>query len=492
MYLESLICGLNVRQTRLLPSACELRKRAGSVNLTESIYRSLPSVDALLQSEEVAALLRCFSHEAVTTVAREVLGEARVAIMSTGSAPNMASMVSKIVKRADSAWGVWPKPVVNATGVVLHTNLGRSPLSSDAARSAAESASIYSDLEFDIGSGKRGSRNAHISDLLSQTTGAEAGIAVNNNASAVLLTLAAVAGTNNNKNEVIVSRGEAVEIGGGFRIPDVMRQSGAMLVEVGTTNRTYAADFEAAVNQNTAAILKVHPSNFVVEGFTHVPELADMVDVGKKHGIPIINDLGSGCLVDTRKYGLDQEPQVQDSVSDGAGLTLFSGDKLLGGPQAGLIAGQKQWVDLVSKHPLARAVRIDKMTLSAIAATLVSYLKDAHEDEIPIWNLISMSEAVIAHRAEKWQTESGIGEVRRARSAIGGGSLPGQTLPTTVLAIETAGSVDSFAVNLRRAPVAVIARIENDRILLDPRTVLATQDHLVVEAIKFAVGQSAQ
>jgi len=459
--------------------------------LTESAYRSLPSVDALLQSEEVAALVSDFSHDAVTMVARDVLGKARDSIKNSGEAPTTTSMISQIVERADRAWGMWPKPVVNATGVVLHTNLGRSPLSAEVAEAAAASASIYSDLEFDIGSGKRGARNAHISEILSQVSGADAGIAVNNNASGVLLTLAAVTASDPTKTEVIVSRGEAVEIGGGFRVPDVMRQSGATLVEVGTTNRTYAADYEAAIKPNTAAILKVHPSNFVVEGFTHVPELADMVEVGKKHGVPVINDLGSGCLVDTRKFGLDQEPQVQDSVSAGAALTLFSGDKLLGGPQAGLIAGEQKWIDLVSKHPLARAVRIDKMTLSAIAATLVSYLKDAHEEEIPIWNMISMSESKIANRAERWQAESGIGTVERARSAIGGGSLPGQTLPTTVLAIEPAGSTDQFASHLRQSPVAVIARIENDRILLDPRTVLAEQDEAVIEAIKFANGQTS-
>jgi L-seryl-tRNA(Ser) seleniumtransferase len=482
---------LTVRLTRLLPPTDELRKLAGSLHLTESAYRSLPSVDALLQSEEVADVVRIFSHEAVTTVARAVLGKAREMIKNTGSAPTIESMVSEIVKRAEGAWGTWPKLVVNATGVVLHTNLGRSPLTFEAAHAAAESASVYSDLEFDLGSGKRGSRNAHISDLLFQTTGAAAGIAVNNNAAAVL-TLAAVAGANPEKNEIIVSRGEAVEIGGGFRIPDVMRQSGAKLVEVGTTNRTYAADYETAITPNTAAILKVHPSNFVVEGFTHVPELADMVAVGKKHGIPVINDLGSGCLVDTRKYGLDQEPKAQDSVSDGAALTLFSGDKLLGGPQAGLIAGEQQWVDLVSKHPLARAVRIDKMSLSAIASTLISYIKGSHEEEIPIWNMIAMNEAEIALRAEKWQTESAIGEIHRGRSTVGGGSLPGQTLPTTVLTIDPSVSADSFAAILRRAPIAVIARIENDQILLDPRTVLASQDQAVVEAIKFAVGQSTQ
>jgi L-seryl-tRNA(Ser) seleniumtransferase len=455
--------------------------------LTESAYRSLPSVDALLQTDEVMALARDFSHDAVTTVARDVLANARLLVKKNGSAPSIKTMIAEIVERADRAWGPWPNSVINATGVVLHTNLGRAPLSSAAASAAADSASIYSDLEFDMASGKRGSRNAHISNLISQVSGADSGMAANNNASGVLLTLAAIVASDRDKREIIVSRGEAVEIGGGFRVPDVMAQSGATLVEVGTTNRTYASDYEAAITPATAAILKVHPSNFVVEGFTHVPELSDLVEVGEKHGIPVINDLGSGCLVDTRKYGLDQEPQVQDSVSDGAALTLFSGDKLLGGPQAGLIAGGKQWVDMVAKHPLARAVRIDKMTLSAIAATLVTYLKGAHEEEIPIWNMISMSEEEITDRANKWRTEIGIGEVKQARSAIGGGSLPGQTLPTAVLTIDPAGSADSFAANLRRSPTAVVARIENDQILLDPRTVLVAQDSAIVEAVKFAL-----
>ena len=473
--------------------------------MTESAYRSLPSVDALLQTDEVAALLRDFSHDAVTTLARDVLSVAREAIKggdAAASGDRFASgrLAEQIVKRADRAWGSWPNSVVNATGVVLHTNLGRAPLSSDAASAAAASASIYSDLEFDLTTGKRGSRNAHISDLLAQVTGAEAGIAVNNNASGVLVTLAAVAGAagaserggGTGQPEVIVSRGEAVEIGGGFRIPDVMRQSGANLVEVGTTNRTYASDYESAVTPRTAAILKVHPSNFTVEGFTHVPELSELVAVGKKHGIPVVNDLGSGCLVDTRKYGLDKEPMVQESISDGAALTLFSGDKLLGGPQAGLIAGEKRWVDLVSKHPLARAVRIDKMTLSAIAATLVAYLKGAHESDIPIWTMISASESELSIRAEKWRAEAGTGVVERGRSAIGGGSLPGQTLPTALLAVETGAgfSVDSFAASLRQSPVPVIARIENDRVLLDARTVLPDQDFAVVEAIIYSLDRA--
>ena len=466
--------------------------------MTEAAYRSLPSVDALLQTDEVAALARGFSHDAVTMLARDVLSNARAVIKAGGGSDSnnrlsVLQLARQIVERAERAWGSWPKPVVNATGVVLHTNLGRAPLSVEAASAAAASASIYSDLEFDLTAGKRGSRNAHISELISQVTGAESGIAVNNNASGVLLTLAAVVGGGSEgpgKTEVIISRGEAVEIGGGFRIPDVMRQSGAKLVEVGTTNRTYASDYESAVTPNTAAILKVHPSNFTVEGFIHVPEFSELVEAGRKHEIPVINDLGSGCLVDTRQYGLDREPMAQESVADGAALTLFSGDKLLGGPQAGLIAGEKRWVDLVSKHPLARAVRIDKMTLSAIAATLVSYLKGTHESDIPIWAMISASESDLAVRAEKWRVKIGEGVVERGRSAIGGGSLPGQTLPTSLFAIEMGTRADAFAANLRKSPVAVVARIENDRILLDPRTVLPDQDAAVIEAVIFSLGRA--
>ena len=482
--------------------------------MTESAYRSLPSVDTLLQTDEVAALLRDFSHAAVTALARDVLNNARTAIGAgdtdvlgerlTADQPVNERLAAQIVERAGRAWGAWPSPVINATGVVLHTNLGRAPLSTGAATAAAASASIYSDLEFDLNTGKRGSRNTHISGLISQVTGAEAGIVVNNNAAGVLLALASVVDDASadeesggaEKAEVIVSRGEAVEIGGGFRIPDVMRRSGANLVEVGTTNRTYASDYESALTPRTAAILKVHPSNFTVEGFTHVPELSELVVVGKKHGIPVIYDLGSGCLVDTRKYGLDREPMVQESVSDGAALTLFSGDKLLGGPQAGLIAGEKRWVDLASKHPLARAVRIDKMTLSAMAATLVAYLKGAHESDIPIWTMISANEPELSARAEKWRAETGVGVVERGRSAIGGGSLPGQTLPTALLAIQAGADAgfgaDAFVASLRQGPVAVVARIENDRVLLDPRTVLPDQDFAVVEAIIYSLDRAKQ
>ena len=462
--------------------------------MTESAYRSLPSVDALLNSDQVTVLFRDYSYtrEALAIIARDVLSSARAAIKDDNPAPSMDTLIAQINDKADRARRPWPACVINATGVVLHTNLGRAPLSPDAALSAASSAQIYSTLEFDLASGKRGSRNGHISELLSQTTGAEAGIAVNNNASGLLLSLAGIVTADPSITEIVVSRGEAVEIGGGFRIPDVTRQSGAELVEVGTTNRTYASDYEAAITPRTAGILKVHPSNFTVEGFTHAPELEELVAVGDKHQIPVINDLGSGCLVDTRKYGLAREPMAQSSVLDGAALTLFSGDKLLGGPQAGLIVGKRKWIDLVAKHPLARVVRIDKMTLSAIASTLASYFRGDFEVDIPIWSMISATECELTRRAEQWRKATGTGVVERSSSAIGGGSLPGQTLPTSVLMIEPAGSAETFTAYLRESSDPVVARIENNRILLDPRTVLPNQDTAVIEAIKFAVRRLKQ
>ena len=457
--------------------------------MTESAYRPLPSVDALLRNDEVLELLQNFSRSVITNIARDVLTEARLSIKNGGKSQSFDQLTAQIVERAKTISQNWPNVVINATGVILHTNLGRSPLSQQTTEAATTSASLYSDVEFSLSTGKRGNRNTHISNLIAQVTESKAGIAVNNNAAGVLLTLAAIAGDEQVKSEVIVSRGESVEIGGGFRIPDVMRQSGANLVEVGTTNRTYASDYESAISSKTAAILKVHPSNFTVDGFTHAPELKEVVAVGKRHGVPVLNDLGSGCLLDTRQYGLAQEPQVQSSISDGATLTLFSGDKLIGGPQAGLIAGEQKWVELVSKHPLARAVRIDKVTLSAISATLGAYLTGTYEKEIPIWNMISINESVLADRAETWRSKTGVGTVERSTSTIGGGSLPGQTLPTSVLSINPSGSAQNFVRCLRESPVAVVARIENNRIMLDPRTVLPDQDNAVIEAIKFALNK---
>ena len=445
-------------------------------------YRSIPSVDAVLRDQRVAALSGAYSLPAVTRLVRDVLEDARASI-GKGKATDSLNIVNAVLSRAEHTWRTGPQLVINATGVVLHTNLGRAPLSRAAAQAAAESAVGYSDLEFSLDTGKRGSRTSHISGVISAVTGAEAGIAVNNNASAVLLALSALA----DGREVIVSRGESVEIGGGFRVPDVMRQSGASLVEVGTTNRTYDRDYDAAVTERTAAILKVHPSNFSVQGFTHTPELAELVAVGRKHNVPVLNDLGSGSLVDTRRYGMQREPTVQDSISDGAALTLFSGDKLLGGPQAGIICGDRTLLDKVSKHPLARAVRIDKMTLAALSATLLSYLKDDYESEIPIWRMISASTQSLKTRARQWREAIATGEVRSDRSTVGGGSLPGETLPTSVLVLGDGVDPEMLAAALRSRGTPVIGRIQDDELLLDPRTVLPEQDELVRDALSEAL-----
>ena len=394
--------------------------------------------------------------------------------------PNADTIAGEVVQRARNAWSNWPVRLVNATGVVIHTNLGRAPLSRAAISAAVEAAAGYSDLEFDLQSGTRGSRQAKIGQLLTDVTGGEAGIAVNNNASAVLLVLSAVAAG----REVIISRGEAVEIGGGFRVPDVMRQSGAELVEVGTTNRTYVRDYEAAITERTAAILKVHPSNFHVSGFTHAADLPDLVALGNSRGIAVLHDLGSGCLLDTEVYGIAHEPTVQESVDAGTHVTMFSGDKLLGGPQAGLIVGSADHVRRISSHPMARAVRMDKIDLAALGATLVSYIRGNAVIELPVWQAISMPLSKIERRARKWQSDIGAGEVIDVRSAIGGGSLPGQTLPSRALAITPPRGPDEFTAALRRASPPVIARIEDEQVVLDPRTVAGDEDQQVIAALK--------
>ena len=391
-----------------------------------------------------------------------------------------SNIVQSIVEAVDDHWGPSPTRVINATGVILHTNLGRAPLSEDAAKSAQHSALGYSDLEYDIETAGRGARHAHVSSLLSTVTGADAGIAVNNNAAAALLALSTLAG---HGGDVIVSRSEAVEIGGGFRVPDVMAQSGANLVDVGTTNRTYARDYEAAIGSNTSAILKVHRSNFAISGFIHEDPLSDIVDVANRHDVPLIHDLGSGCLIDTETFGFDHEPTVQESIQAGAHLTLFSGDKLLGGPQAGIIVGNTELVERVSRHPLARAVRIDKMTLAALNSTLRSYVRGAAADELPIWRMMSTSLNEVEDVASSWSRliQS---EVVEGRTAIGGGSAPGQTLPTKRLMITVEASAGAIAGNLRGNKPPIIGRIEDNFLFLDPRTVLPEERQTVSEALR--------
>jgi len=362
-------------------------------------------------------------------------------------------------------------PVINATGVILHTNLGRAPLSTSAIQSMQAVSRGYSNLEFNLENGKRGSRLIHAEILLQNLTGAEAAVVVNNNAAAVLLVLAALA----NKRRVIVSRSQLVEIGGGFRIPDVMRQSGAKLVEVGATNRVHLSDYEQALAETTALVMHAHHSNFKMIGFTGEPELKEIADLAHKFGVLFADDLGSGTLLATERYGLAHEPTVQESLAAGADVVCFSGDKLLGGPQAGIIIGKADLLARIKKHPLARALRADKLCLAALTATLLHYLKDEAEREIPIWRMISATQKQVQARARYWAAELGQGEVLAGESTVGGGSLPGESMPTWVLAL-TVKSTDKLLEKLRLEQPPVIARIENDRILLDPRTVLPEQD----------------
>jgi L-seryl-tRNA(Ser) seleniumtransferase len=362
-------------------------------------------------------------------------------------------------------------PVINASGVILHTNLGRAPLSNAALKAMEAVAHGYSNLEFDLETGKRGSRLFHAETLLQRLTGVEAAIIVNNNAAAVLLVLAALA----RRRRVVISRSQLVEIGGGFRVPDVMKQSGAKLAEVGTTNKVRLADYEEALDEPSALILHAHRSNFKMIGFTEEPEWKDIVNLAHSRGVPCIDDLGSGALLDTSRYGLAHEPTIQESLATGVDLVCFSGDKLLGGPQSGMIIGKAELITKIKKHPLARALRADKLCLAALTATLLHYLKDEAEREIPIWRMMALLPDQVRQTAEGWRQKLGQGEVIAGKSTIGGGSLPEESLPTFLLALDVK-SPDRFLKKLRQQQPPIISRTENDRILLDPRTVLPEED----------------
>jgi L-seryl-tRNA(Ser) seleniumtransferase len=358
-------------------------------------------------------------------------------------------------------------PVINASGVILHTNLGRAPLSNAALKAMQMISQGYSNLEFDLETGKRGSRLIHAEQLLKRLTNAEAAIIVNNNAAAMLLILAALA----RRKRVVISRTQLVEIGGEFRIPDVMKQSGAKLIEVGATNKVRLADYEEALEEPTALVLHVHRSNFKMIGFTEEPEWKDIIILAHNRGVPCVDDLGSGTLLETTQYGLAHEPTIQESLASGVDLMCFSGDKLLGGPQAGVIIGKAELIAVIKKHPLARALRADKLCLAALAATLLHYLKDEAEREIPVWRMMALTPDQIRRTAEGWKKKIGLGEVVAGRSTIGGGSLPEDSLPTFLLAMDVR-SPDKFLKKLRLQQPPIIARTEKDRILLDPRTVL--------------------
>ncbi len=442
--------------------------------------RELPSVDRLLAAPPLAALVHAHGRAALVGAVRETLAAARAAVLGGSAPPSLEELAVQATERLAAHERPRLREAINATGVVIQTNLGRAPVAADAAAAMARAAAGYSNLEYDLERGERGSRTTHLEPLLCRLTGAEAALAVNNNASALLLALAALA----RDREVIIARGQLVEIGGGFRIPDVMLQSGARLVEVGTTNRTYARDYEAAVGESTAAVLRVHSSNFRVVGFTHQASLRELVELARQRSLFVIDDLGSGSLLDTAAYGLAHEPMVQESIAAGADVVCFSGDKLLGGPQAGVLVGRREPLERLKRHPLARAVRLDKASIAGLEATLRHYLRGDAAAAIPVWRMIAIPADELRRRTSRWARRLRAAGIAAAvipgQSAVGGGSLPGETLPTWLLAVAAPDSADALAARLRRCDPPLVARIERERVVLDPRTVLPDQDRLVV------------
>ena len=456
------------------------------------LLRRIPSVDELLAQPRLASLAKRVDRNLLVEVTRAALTDLRTKITAESSVAlaaldpaslqeNISELVERILSRS-------LQPVINATGVILHTNLGRAPLTAAAVEEFRLAATQYSNLEYDLQAGARGKRDVHTAQLLERLTGAEAAVVVNNCAAAVLLVLAALA----KGGEAIVSRGELIEIGDGFRIPEIMAESGAVLREVGTTNRTRLADYENAINENTRLLLRVHPSNFTITGFAEKPTLEELVALSRRSGLPLVEDLGSGCLVDLSEAGIT-EPVVRHSIESGVSLVMFSGDKLLGGPQAGIIAGKKELVSRVRRHPLFRALRVDKLTIAALEATLGAYLRGAI-DEIPALRMIRLSAHELKRRAENFlrelTPELPLGEVELeiadGASLAGGGSTPAQSLPSKIIRIASARySAAQLEQRLRRAPagVSVIARVEDDRLVLDLRTVFSEQEPLLLRTL---------
>ena len=440
----------------------------------------LPSVDQILTSSKGKKIEEKYGHNPVVEAIRASLDKARQEHLQEGAAvPDLES----ILIAAEGLLSSWLKPtlfqVLNATGVIVHTNLGRAPLSEGALEAVGEVGSNYSTLEYDLESGGRGSRLIHAESLFQQLLGVESALVVNNNASAVLLMLTVLT----RGKKVIISRSQLVEIGGGFRIPEVLRHSGTDLVEVGTTNKVHLFDYERAFNEETAAVMRAHSSNYSIVGFTSEPDIKDIIKSAHQAGLWFFDDLGSGALLDTSPFGLKHEPMVQESLAAGADLVCFSGDKLLGGPQAGVILGSKELIDQLKVHPLARAIRADKMALAALSATLGHYIKEEAFEKVPVWQMISASVEEIKSRAENWQKTLGLGEVTESKSMVGGGSLPGETLPTMVWAVEV-DHPQKLLADLREGSPAIIGRIENDRVIFDPRTILPQSDPDFIQAFK--------
>lgn len=468
------------------------------MNRKQQILSSIPAVDELLKKGKIDELLFRYPRSIVVESIREYLAEYRQNILSLGDdeaeslTVSQDALVEGILGKLHSVMSNKLINVVNATGIVIHTNLGRSILTEKAKEQLWSIASRYSNLEFELESGQRGSRYSHVEDLICKLTGAEAAMVVNNNAAAVMLVLSTLA----KDREVVVSRGQLVEIGGSFRVPDVMAQSGAVLREIGTTNKTHLVDYENAVNENTAALMKVHTSNYKIMGFTEEVASEELAALGRKLELPVIEDLGSGVLLDLQKYGLPYEPTVQSAVKAGMDVVTFSGDKMLGGPQSGIIVGKREYIQKMRKNQLTRAFRIDKLTLAALESTLHLYLDEKTAvAEIPVLRMLTISIEELQKKAKRLQKKlvKILGDkcsitVINENSEVGGGSMPMHKLPTKAVAITSQViSVDALEQEIRSYKVPVVARISKDRLIIDVRTVRDDELDYIADALAYAL-----
>jgi len=457
-----------------------------TAKIMQEELRKLPSVESMLQSEKLQPYLRERGHTVVVQSIRDAIDASRRLIANGEPSPSLEKLLEAVLSDLETRGAATIGRVINATGVIIHTNLGRAPLSEDARAAMDLAAHGYSNLEYDLLGGVRSSRYEHADRLLAQLTGAGAGMLVNNNAGAVLLILTALA----RGREAIISRGQLVEIGGGFRIPDVMAQGGVSLVEVGTTNRSRIADYESAIGEETALLMHVHHSNFKIVGFTEEVGLTQLAEIAQQHGLLTVEDLGSGCFLDTSAFGLAHEPTVREALEQGADLVCFSGDKLLGGPQAGIIVGRADLISSLKRHPLSRALRVDKTTIAGIQATLLHYAREEATEKIPVWQMIGAKLEELEQRAVSWADRlGGLSshiEVVPGLSTVGGGSLPGETLPTRLVAFRHV-SPDTLAQQLRMGDPPVVGRIEAGQYLLDPRTVLPGEEQDLLIAVERAL-----
>ncbi|HET7504808.1 MAG TPA: L-seryl-tRNA(Sec) selenium transferase [Kofleriaceae bacterium] len=446
-------------------------------------YRKLPKVDHLLDDPACRTWIDAHGREAVVAAIRAAIGAARAVIERGEPCPAGGAILDEALARLVNAARPSLRAVINASGVIIHTNLGRAPLSDETIAAMTQVARGYSNLEYDLARGERGSRYEHCGKLLAGLTGAEDGIVVNNNASSLLVMLRALAAG----REVVISRGQLVEIGGGVRIPEVMEELGIKLVEVGTTNRTYTRDFEQAITERTAALMIVHRSNFRMTGYTFDPPIEELAQLAHDRGLVLLDDVGSGTLLDTAPFGLGHEPMVQERVAAGADVVCFSGDKLLGGPQAGYLVGKAALIARMKRTPILRALRVDKVTLAGIEATLRHYRRGDAVDRIPIWRSIAASVGELQRRATAWQDRLGAHDPRLqvidAASPVGGGALPELTLPTRALAI-TVARPGELARALRLGEPPVVARVEQDRVIFDPRTVPHAEEDAMLDVVR--------